>query len=75
MSAMLIQSAARQCRALPRALLEVVVHMSSLQRHGVRRLFERIRLYRVTQPIRSVLFVCKANICSGVPWLKRSLDR
>ena len=62
MSAMWVQSAAGQCRTLARALWEVVVHVSS-EGHGVRRLYERIRPYRIPHPVRSVLFVCTANIC------------
>ena len=60
--AILVQSIGEQCQSLTRALGETVVHLCS-QARGLRRWHERIKPYRLPHPIRSVLCVCKANIC------------
>lgn len=60
--AMLVQSIGEQRRSLTRALGELVVHLCP-QARILRHWRERIKPYRLPHPIRSVLFVCKANIC------------
>ena len=60
--AILVQSIVEQCRSLTRALGEMAVHICP-QARVLRRWHERIKPYRLPRPIRSVLIVCKANIC------------
>lgn len=57
-----VQSIGEQYRYLARALWETVFHICS-QARVLRHWHERIKLYRLPHPIRSLLIVCRANVC------------
>ena len=60
--AILLQSIGEQCRILTIGLGAMVVYIFP-QARVLRHWHERIKPYRPLHPIRSVLIVCKANIC------------